>query len=135
MYLQIFPSRTMRIGCYILASLSVTWWASVVVASAFQCQPVARAWHKANLGACFGSFKYSVHIFAPNIALDVLILGLPIWGIRKLHISRKQRFGLCSVFLLGAGVVMISSSFRLYYYIRLYVKGIDSDIDSESLSK
>lgn len=130
MYFRIFPSRTMKIGCHALAGLSTMWWIGNVFASAFQCQPVAKAWDKSIPGTCFNNAQFFLVVIWPNIAIDVLILCLPVWEVRRLHLPRKQRLALCGIFLLGAGVIVISG-IRLYYHIQLDAKGTNGDITSK----
>ena len=39
---------------------------------------------------------------ATNITLDICVLGLPLPVIKNLNLTRRKRFGVASVFLLGA---------------------------------
>jgi len=44
-----------------------------------------------------------ITIFAVlDVALDICVLSLPFPIIRSLHLSRKRRFGVAAIFLLGA---------------------------------
>lgn len=69
-------------------------------------------------------------IIAPNIAVDFLILCLPMFEIRNLHISQRQSIALGSVFLLGTGVIA-ASGIRLYCHIQFVKQGSNVDITSE----
>lgn len=119
----------MRIGCNVVAMMSVMWWLGVVFVAVFQCQPIAKAWDINLPGHCISYRVLFVDFIAPNIALDVLILCLPLYEVTKLHITTKQSIALCSVFLLGTGVVA-AGGIRIYYHIA-FAKGSDSDLTSE----
>lgn len=133
MYWRIFPTRFMKIGCISLASLSSIWCVSVLFAATFQCKPIAKSWDATLPGRCidyaesFVVFIASSECIYPNIVIDILILGLPIWEIAKLHITGKQRLALLFVFLLGA-LVTVASGVRLYYQTQLIKLGSEKDI-------
>ena len=44
LYWRIFPTRFMKISCYILGGVVIAWWMSIVVVASVECRPIQRAW-------------------------------------------------------------------------------------------
>lgn len=131
MYWRIFPTHFMKLGCTVLACASGAWSLAVVLVSIFQCQPIQKAFDPfMTQGHCIDNTKFFIGNAVPNILTDVLILFLPVYEIRKLHLPRGQRVALASIFLLGAGVVGISAV-RLYYQVALAKQGTSADLTCE----
>ncbi|KAH6662056.1 hypothetical protein B0J14DRAFT_611323 [Halenospora varia] len=108
MYCRIFPIDSMRIGCWILGTLSVCWCISIIMVSIFQCRPIAKAWNPTIPGHCINLKGSFIGNAVPNILTDVAILALPmphVWGLQTTLIQKCQ---LSAVFLLGSFVVCTS---------------------------
>ncbi|CZR56356.1 related to integral membrane protein [Phialocephala subalpina] len=108
MYVRIFPFRSMRIGCWILGSLSVSLAVAFTFVGIFQCNPIAKSWNPTIPGYCINLKASFIGNAVPNILTDVAILTLPINQIRHLHTNLMQRLQLSVVFLLGSFVVFTS---------------------------
>lgn len=69
----------------------------------FQCHPVKAAWDplRTSKNQCllFGSFVLGYE--ASNIAIDLAILCLPIYMIRRLQLPARRKWTLSFIFLLG----------------------------------
>ncbi|KAH9221279.1 hypothetical protein DL95DRAFT_327949 [Leptodontidium sp. 2 PMI_412] len=108
MYYRIFPIDSMRIGCWILGTLSVCWCISLIMVCIFQCTPIAKAWNPTIPGHCINLKGSFIGNAVPNILTDVAILGLPMPHVWSLHTTLIQRCQLSAVFLLGSFVVFTS---------------------------
>ncbi|WPH03710.1 Hypothetical protein R9X50_00659300 [Acrodontium crateriforme] len=108
-YLRVFSSRTLRTLCYILTGIliSATCWA--VFGGLFLCHPVAKLWNPSLLGTCLSSETYWTSAASLNIAIDVLILILPLPSIARLYLPRKEKICIILVFTLGFFVCVVSS--------------------------
>jgi hypothetical protein len=87
-----------------------------------QCDPVSYFWHQANFeaeGSCSGT-SVTVSGLCVTTALtgvkDVIILILPVFIIRHLHMSRDKK--IMSSILLGIGGLYVSSVWVLCQYSR-----------------
>ncbi|RMY53471.1 hypothetical protein D0865_05238 [Hortaea werneckii] len=108
-YLRIFSAPRVRIACYILlvSLLPAVCWA--VLGGTLLCRPVRKLWDpQVQGGACMSAEKYWVSVAGLDIALDGLVLVLPLPGIWGLRLPRRQKGGLVMVFLLGFFVCAVS---------------------------
>ncbi|KAL3420520.1 integral membrane protein [Phlyctema vagabunda] len=108
MYYRIFPIRSIKIGAYILAGVSISWAISICMVSIFQCTPIAKTWNPTLDGHCINLKASFIGNAIPNILTDILILALPMPQIWKLHTTVLQRAQICFVFLLGSFVIFTS---------------------------
>lgn len=69
----------------------------------FKCHPVEAAWDplRTSKNQCllFGTFVLGYEL--SNVMIDLIILCLPIYMIRQLHLPARQRWILSLIFLLG----------------------------------
>lgn len=100
-YRRIFSTGRFLLVTLIVGITCLVWYVAEVLVSIFQCRPIAGAWDKSISSQCldFGSLYYG--IAGSNLALDVLVLALPIKMIWGLTLAKKHRVGLCGIFLLG----------------------------------
>ncbi|PVH77142.1 hypothetical protein DL98DRAFT_424172 [Cadophora sp. DSE1049] len=108
MYLRIFPVRSIKIGAYVLAALSISWCISIIMVSIFQCTPIERTWNPAIPGHCINLKASFIGNAIPNILTDVAILALPMQQVWSLHTSTMQKAQISFVFLLGSFVIFTS---------------------------
>ncbi|RDW94933.1 hypothetical protein BP5796_00696 [Coleophoma crateriformis] len=108
MYWRIFPMRSIKIGSYILGSITIGWAFSIIMASIFQCIPMQKTWTPNLPGRCTNLKASLVGNAIPNILTDVAILALPMPHVWSLHASLLHKAQLSVVFLLGSFVVITS---------------------------
>ncbi|KAK6432657.1 hypothetical protein LTR95_011172 [Oleoguttula sp. CCFEE 5521] len=107
-YLRIFSDRVTRTCCWILMAMlvpAVTW---AIFGGTFLCRPVAKLWNPDLPGTCLSAEAYWLSAAGINIGLDFLVLILPLPGVMKLRLPRKQKICLVAVFLLGFFVCLVS---------------------------
>lgn len=106
LYLRIFPQKWLRIGCYLILALVITYGLiSVFYSSVFQCNPVSKAYRKSIPGHCIDVRKTWQANAGFNIASDLMILVLPMPAIHSLQMSSKPKLGL--IFLFGLGSLWV----------------------------
>lgn len=104
-YMRIFPSReTRRLlwGTIIFTSL---WGAAFIIAAIFQCWPIRAfwtLWDGMHEGRCVDPNALAWSNAAVNIALDLWILGIPLWELRRLQLHWKKKVGVGLMFCVGA---------------------------------
>ena len=95
-------SRPFRIVLYVSAGVTVCWYLGVVVATIFQCVPVAAFWDRSIKNAkCMNLSDFSTSTGATNLLTDVMILCLPMPMVWTLHTNKTQKITLTGIFLLG----------------------------------
>ena len=86
-----------------MLALSLMWCIAMTAAIIFQCHPVEAAWDplRTTKRQCilFGNFTLAYEV--SNIVVDLAILLLPLYMIRLLHLSARQKWAISLVFLLG----------------------------------
>ncbi|KAI1300050.1 hypothetical protein F5Y03DRAFT_386112 [Xylaria venustula] len=122
-YWRIFPTRTMKIGCIVLASLVIMWGIVIGVVDFFVCKPLHAFWNlelqKSPGTKCVDIVGFWLGNSASNCAIDLATLILPINEVVKLRSSISKKIGICAVFLLGS-VALAASLTRTITSIPLH---------------
>lgn len=103
-YLRIFPHQGLRRMIYVTIALCVLYIIGFVTATALQCIPVRQAWLRwdgEHAGKCTNLNVIAWLSAGVNIVLDVIVIILPMREVKRLSISRRRRFGIMLMFLLG----------------------------------
>ncbi|KAE8137998.1 hypothetical protein BDV38DRAFT_282606 [Aspergillus pseudotamarii] len=111
LYLRIFPIALFRrvnflcIG-FLIASFLVT-----TPMAIWQCRPLRAAWdYDIDNARCLNIASVAYANASLNIITEVLILILPFPVLRTLHVSRRKKVALISVFSVGTIVIGIASA-------------------------
>ena len=84
--------------------ISLIWCIAMTAVSVVQCVPLEDAWNPLHPteGRCilFGLFTLFEEL--TNVVLNIIVLLLPIFVIRKLQLPIRQRWILSLIFLLGS---------------------------------
>lgn len=101
-YWRIFPGRNIRWGIRILSGGCIVWFICVLVGNAVQCEPISKFWDINGVGFCrFPASLYAVIVAAPNSAIDILTVLLPIYEVWHLKLSLLKRIGVSAIFGIG----------------------------------
>ncbi len=105
-YLRIFPGQGVQRllwGTFIFVGL---WTFAHLIANFFQCTPVSyfwKQWDKDHAkGFCVSTNALAWAHASTNIALDLWILAIPLYQLRKLQLHWKRKIGVAFMFSLGA---------------------------------
>ncbi|KAI9821553.1 MAG: hypothetical protein M1826_000630 [Phylliscum demangeonii] len=101
LYRRINPNRRFRLIVDIMIGLSVIAFIATIAPLIFQCHPIRRFWLATFTGTCGNVEKRLVVTSAAWLVLDLLTLALPVPMVLRLHVSTKQKIGLCVMFTLG----------------------------------
>lgn len=73
------------------------------MAMIFACRPLSNAWKYANTGngTCINRVAAAYTYGGLNVAFDIIVIALPIPKLIKLDVSKRQKIGICSCFLVG----------------------------------
>lgn len=77
------------------------WFLADSLVFAFQCTPVRKAWEIEIPGHCINPLITIQVVQTFNVALDAVILALPISGVLRLQMSTSRKFSVMIMFLLG----------------------------------
>ncbi|PSK34149.1 hypothetical protein B9Z65_8475 [Elsinoe australis] len=102
LYLRIFQNKTFQILTKLMMANVVLGAIALTVATVLQCTPIQRAYNKAIPGTCINlmAFWYAHSVW--HAVGDFIIFLMPVPMIRTLQIPGSRKWGLISVFALGA---------------------------------
>lgn len=103
-YMRIFPAKPVRRVLWGTFIFTVLWGTAFVLTAIFQCRPIHYFWTKwdgMHEGTCVSTDKLSWSNASINIALDLWILGVPLWQLRELHLHWKKKIGVAFMFCIG----------------------------------
>ncbi|KAH8179912.1 CFEM domain-containing protein [Sarocladium implicatum] len=110
-YMRIFTTHNARRVLWATFIFVALWGFSFVMVAIFVCQPISYLWTQwdgLHDGKCLSDAAYVWTNAASNIALDVWILAIPLWEVRKLQLHWKKKLGVALMFGLGAFVTVMS---------------------------
>ncbi|KAN0068104.1 hypothetical protein V8E54_013674 [Elaphomyces granulatus] len=121
--LRVFVFRKVRIFTWIVIGIVIINWAAFTISATLQCRPLAYWWDK----TIQGGFCIDVQLLfrlacIPNLAIDVMVLALPITSLMQLRLPLFKKIALCFIFLTGS-VGMLASIYRFLLFIS--VDGFD----------
>jgi len=102
-YLRIFPDQIFRRVTWCLVVVAALTTLTFVCVDAFQCAPVSHYWRQwdGEPGKCFAPSGPAWTISAIGIALDFLMLSLPLQQIRKLNLHWRKKLSVGLMFGVG----------------------------------
>ena len=101
LYRSIFPGRRFSIATMIVGALVIGWGSACLLTSILSCVPISVFWDITRPSTCIDKGKFFLGNSIPNIAMDVLILMLPMRHVWYLQLSLRQKFAVSGLFLLG----------------------------------
>ncbi|KAF2762872.1 hypothetical protein EJ05DRAFT_530043 [Pseudovirgaria hyperparasitica] len=110
-YLRIFPSQGVQRLLWTSIMFCTVWGLAYFLTAIFQCQPISHFWdgwdglHK---GKCINTTPLATSHGVMSIALDLWILGIPLWQLRTLNINWKKKIGVGIMFCVGSFVTIVS---------------------------
>lgn len=109
--LRVFPDQKFRRICYGVMTLVACYGIAFVTATALQCWPASYAWTQIDSnsqGTCNDVHLQAWLAAACNIALDLLLLVLPLHNLWMLNMGLKKKLQIMVMFSLGIFVTIIS---------------------------
>ncbi|KAI8960727.1 hypothetical protein F5Y11DRAFT_367222 [Daldinia sp. FL1419] len=114
-YLQIFPTKTVRMASIVLGTMSIAWTIAVEIVYVVQCRPLRAFWRvelqPLPTTKCIDTIIFLMGNSIANSIVDFCTIVLPVQEILKLQISMTKKLSICFIFLLG-GVAFASSMTR-----------------------
>lgn len=101
-YWRIFQHTSIRIPIQLLLVAATLWMLIKAAMTIFQCWPVRHAWNKAINGHC--GLNMSTFFFGTiicHVAMDVIILLLPILPVARMHMSLGKKLAVTTIFHSG----------------------------------
>ncbi|KAG5917341.1 hypothetical protein E4U42_007272 [Claviceps africana] len=111
-YLSIFPNRRVRLLLWLTVAANLAWGFVCIVITIFQCSPVQNYWlrylQQEGTGKCLNMNLLGWGNGAVSVAIDIWIIGIPMYQMRKLDLGWRKKIGAVVMFLTGAFVTIVS---------------------------
>lgn len=110
-YIRVFPNKPAQRLLWGTVAFVVAWGFTYVVVAIFQCRPINYFWKKwdhLHEGQCLDINAITNSNAAISIALDLWILGIPLWQLWGLKMHWKKKVGVALMFCVGTFVTIVS---------------------------
>ncbi|KIX09440.1 uncharacterized protein Z518_00520 [Rhinocladiella mackenziei CBS 650.93] len=110
-YLRVFPEKNFRRVAFCTMAMTVGYMIAFILVSVFQCRPVSLAWTHwdgEHEGVCNNVNAQGWAAAAINIALDLVILIMPLRLISKLNLHWKKKVQIMIMLSVGGFVTIVS---------------------------
>ena len=110
LYRRVFDTRHFGRATLTVGFACVSWLVAALLCLAFQCRTQAERYDADSLFSdeCIDLKAYWVAVTGSNMALDFVVLGLPLCMIWNLGLAPSQKMALSGIFSLGALLVDLS---------------------------
>ncbi|KAK6845920.1 hypothetical protein PG987_001108 [Apiospora arundinis] len=105
------PVAESRVCILIIATCSIIWFLCRIFIVTFQCNPPEAKWsYSVEANNCpIDTGKFFLATVSTHLVIDVLLMILPAWQIRKLHLPLLEKISITALFFFGC-VVCFSSA-------------------------
>lgn len=110
-FARIFSVGKSVIVIYATMAFNVCFSMACILSVVFSCQPITRLWTKYAFdspGTCIDTTALTWSNAAIGIALDVWMLTIPFYNIRKLQLPRSKKFMVAPMFLVGFAATIVA---------------------------
>jgi hypothetical protein len=102
LYHRVFNiEQSFRYSVYAVGAIQVAWCIAMVAVRLFQCKPIKRAWNPIGKGTCLDPDLMLAAGDAINSSIDFVMIGLAVWMVARLQLSRANKWKLSILFALG----------------------------------
>lgn len=104
LYRRIFDTLKFRRATLTVGITCVSWLIAALLCLAFQCRTEAERYNADSLFSdeCIDLKAYWIAITGSNMALDLVILCMPLYMVWNLKLATRQKLALSGIFALGA---------------------------------
>ncbi|KAG6004964.1 hypothetical protein E4U21_000587 [Claviceps maximensis] len=111
-YLTIFPNKRVRVLLWSTIAVNLAWGFACIMVTVFQCRPVQNYWlrylQRELGGQCLDMNLMGWANGAVSVVIDIWIIGIPLYQMRKLDLNWRKKIGAVIMFLTGAFVTIVS---------------------------
>ncbi|KAF2873320.1 hypothetical protein BDV95DRAFT_604828 [Massariosphaeria phaeospora] len=118
-YRRIFRGKRFNIMSWTVIGLVVAWMVTFLILLTAGCGTNVSAWWGSLLDLttkCANQFSVLLGLAVVDVAVDLMIMILPLPWILRLQLPRRQKFGVLAIFLVGSLAIGCGIA-RLYFFI------------------
>ena len=114
MYRRIFDTEAFKRATLVVGTACVAWAIAAIFCLIFQCHPFSGLWNPelTFTSKCINLQSYYRAVASSNMALDIIILCMPLFMVWRLKLEASQKLMLSGIFALG-GLVCVASLMRI----------------------
>ncbi|KAK3214384.1 hypothetical protein GRF29_28g2918053, partial [Pseudopithomyces chartarum] len=109
-YRRVFPVPNFKLATSVMISVIAGWTIAILVVSIFKTDPVSGIWTNPKATYRIDDAAYSISVAAMSLGFDIIILAMPIFVIRSLHLPKARKFAVIAIFWLGAFCVVCAAA-------------------------
>ena len=104
LYRRIFITGKYKKATMIVGLACLAWLVAALLCLAFQCHTDAERYNAESLfsNQCIDLKAYWVSVTGSNMALDIVILSMPLYMVWSLRLATRRKVALSGIFALGA---------------------------------
>ena len=104
LYRRIFDTPNFRRAAEVVGTAYILWLIAALLCLAFQCHTNAERQNVESIFSdqCINLKAYWLAVTGSNMALDLIILCMPLYMVWSLGLETRQKVALCGIFTLGA---------------------------------
>ena len=113
LYRRIFDTLYFRRATTMVGLACLAWLIAALLCLAFQCRTETERYNANSLfsNQCIHLKAYWISVTGSNMALDLIILFMPLYMVWNLRLETRQKIALTGIFALGALLVDLPISF------------------------
>ncbi|KAH7305325.1 hypothetical protein B0I35DRAFT_444336 [Stachybotrys elegans] len=119
------------IGIWVTHGMNMAWLVGKVFGLLFVCDPISKNWMPWVPGTCGPTNSLYIGSAVPSVAIDLIIMLLPLPKIWRLHMSRARKCGVMITFILGYCAIIVS--FGRLITVLLNTEALNNDITFEAV--
>ena len=114
MYRRIFDTEAFKKATVVVGTACVAWAIAAILCLIFQCHPFSGLWTPEDTftNKCIDLQAYYRAVASSNMALDIIMLCMPLFMVWRLKLEPSQKLMLSGIFALG-GLVCVASLMRI----------------------
>lgn len=95
-------ARRSRTAGWILVSAISTYGTAIITTCIFNCSPISFYWDKSFRGGkCINTLAWGIINVTLNVLTDLTVVALPLYVLKDLRLSRRDRLAIQSTFAVG----------------------------------
>ena len=103
LFLRLFPKKRERYALYLMVFWITGQFVAVTITLLAGCSPFSKLIDATiTTGHCINKNAISISTSGMNVAIDFIILALPLPTVWSLNLPRRQKWALLGVFMMGA---------------------------------
>jgi hypothetical protein len=112
-YQRVFSVTPFKRASWVLVVMIAMWTVAIILVSIFKTNPISGIWTDPTTTYVIDDAAYAIAVASMSLGFDVIILLMPLFVIRTLHMPTRRKIAVLMVFWLGA-LCCVAAAARLH---------------------